>query len=183
MKENRPKSKWPVIILIILILGALGYFFVWEKGSQVNTPSQTTPSTSENTNPRPSVIPPGIQGEFGDEVSTPPPAPPKKITLSGKYSYSEDTKSSVVGKVCFVPDQVVSGVGKQFCFNNQDEVFAIFGLQRGFSDGSKQCTVSAKASIEIQGYTKFTSDVGGYDSATLTKVTSKGAQSFSACQK
>lgn len=187
MEDNRPKSKWPWVLALILIL-VVGYF-LWSKYKttpQVLPGSNGTSANSETTNPRPGTLPPGVQGEFGDEVSNPPvqaPVPPKKITLSGKYIYSEDIKSQAVGKVCFTPDVSAPSSVKQFCFNNGDEVFAIFGLQRGFSDGSKQCTVSAKATIEIKDYTKLTADVGGYDSATLTKVISSGTQTFSACQK
>lgn len=188
MEENRPKSKWPWILVVLIILIGLGYFF-WTKNKapEVLPGSNGTSANSETTNPRPSTIPEGVQGEFGDEALTttapPAPLPPKIITLSGKYVYSEDIKSQTVGKVCFIPDPSTVGVGKQFCFDNGDEVFAIFGLQKGFSDGAKQCTISAKAKIEIKDYTKLTADVGGYDSATLTKVISLGTPAFSPCQK
>ena len=84
-----------------------------------------------------------------------------------------------MGKICFKP---VSSNLALFCFSNADEAFAIFGIQKGFSDGSDKCTVEGEASVEIKNYQKLTGEVGGDDSAIITKVISSSEQKFLLCE-
>ncbi len=173
MKPRYPK--WIIIIVVLAILVVVAIFLKKDESQDIITPEK--PDYEEIVVPE-ELSP--IKGEFGDEQIY-YPAKPTKITVKGRYVYSEDIKSSTVGKVCFEPNEDSTGLGENICFDNKDEAFAIFGIQRGFSDGSLRCTVSAPATIEIMGYSKLTADVGGYDSATITKVVSVGEQSFENC--
>lgn len=181
------QSNAPIWFFLILILAGGGYyFFVKNKKiveAPVKTPATTTPAKEIE---KPVGMPEGVQGEFGEEVAFPTEktqAPvPKILTLSGTYTYSEDPESNMIGKVCFVPNQTSPTISKLICFDNQDEVFAVLGIQKGFSDSDKSCTLSAPVTVEIKNYTRLTGDVGGYDSATLLKVSSQGKQTVTACK-
>lgn len=177
---------------LFILLGVVALCFIVFRLTQddalyINnsTVSEETKSQNEGEDSQVNPIPAGTQGEFGDEpVSSKPVVVPlpKKITVAGTYSYSEDPKSPVAGKVCFEATQTTNEIGKQFCFDNSDEAFAIFGIEMGFSDGEAKCTISAPATVTIMNYSKRASDVGGYDIATLTNVSSSGSVSFSACK-
>jgi hypothetical protein len=184
--EPHSERRWPIFVALIFISIALGYYLGLGRGSQsVNRDEMvatSTPDIQSTTDPVNNML--LIQGgEFGDEQI--PLSKPVQLTISvkGKYLYSEDPRSQVSGKVCFEQSVVASGTRALFCFDNADEAAAIFGIQKGFSDGGDRCTVAASAQIEIKDYTKFTADLGGYDRATLTNVISVGNPSFVPCSK
>lgn len=173
-------------IAVVVAVGLLLYFFFHGKKTEYVAPEQHNSNGSTEVTPV-QTMPAGVKGEFGDEEIQLAPVqkvtPPKLITVSGHYFYSEDVKSDFVGKICFEPSIQTTGVGKRFCFDNADEVFAIIGIQKGFSDGKLQCTQTGPATVTVKNYTKLTGDAGGYDSATLTKFADTGKYSYLACGK
>ena len=180
------KVLWGIIVILV---GALIWSFflrgdssnIDPEGTLINTSSENTSSTQTNTSTSP--IP---------TVTVPKVIPPVKVIVSGQFNYSEDINSPIypAGRVCFSVDSATAGkIAKwseakktpYFCFENKDEAFPLFNIEKGFSDGSKQCTVLAPATVEIKNYQLLTGDVGGYDSAILTKVISIGKKSFLGC--
>jgi hypothetical protein len=181
MSMESSSRPWLLVIIVIVLAGLIGFYLGNKK--EVEAPLENTIEETEETelpvqNSTTTSMP--AQGEFGDEVEVVKPKIEQPVTVIGRYSYSEDPESSVAGKVCFTPSTISSI--KRFCFDNGDEAFAIFGIQQGFSNGTSECTVSAPATIEIKGYARVTSDLGGYDKATLTKVVSVGSESYAACK-
>jgi len=172
------------LIIVIVSLGAIYYFFGRGSHSQYVAPHATSTVeivTPTNTTPTNGAGQP-IQGEFGDPApqSSKPVVVQKKI-VSGNYYYTEDLQSQYVGKICFRASGTNQGVGKTFCFDNSDEAFALLDISKGIGDGSRECTTTGPATVEVKNYTKLTGDAGGYDSATLTKLMSAGNQGFLAC--
>ncbi len=173
-----------IAVAVLLVFGM--YFLIHGKKTEYVAPEQT-PSMFQIEEPSKQSMPAGVKGEFGDgetqAMPSPKVTPPKIITITGNYFYSEDVKSDFVGKICFEPSTATAGVGKRFCFDNADEVFAIIGITKGFSNGNTQCTQTGPATVTVKNYTKLTGDAGGYDSATLTKFTDTGKSSYLACGK
>lgn len=173
-----------VVVSLAIALGAL-YLLNKNNSSQYVAPvTEVAPTQGEPTNiPTDSAGNP-IKGEFGEpapeSASQQIPVVEKK-TVTGFYFYSEDSTSQYAGKICFRANTTTQGVAKTFCLDNADEAFAVIGIKKGFSDGSKKCIVTAVATIEVKNYTKLTGDADGYDSATLTKLVSSGEQSNLAC--
>jgi len=176
-----------VVIVIAIALGAI-YFLNKSNSSSYTAPANMgTPAQtgSVNTMPTDSAGNP-IKGEFGDpaEDAQPIRVPVvEKKTVKGSYFYSEDSTSQYAGKICFRADTTTQGVAKTFCLDNADEAFAVLGITKGFGDGSKECIVTATATIEVKNYTKLTGDADGYDRATLTNLITSGEQSNLACEK
>lgn len=174
----RTSTIWVVVLVVLIASGGL-FLYVKNDGksettfeyiggdSQSKTDETNEPNSSTETTPK-------------DDSPETKPKVEEKITVSGTYSYSEDSKSKLSGKICFTP--VSSSALKLFCFSNKDEAYALFNIEKGFSDGSTKCTVEGSATIEIKSYQKLTGEVGGYDSAIITKVISSGTQKFSACE-
>lgn len=184
---NWGMNKTVAFLAVVVVAGLLLFFFFTGKKTDYVAPEVMNPVSEIDKTPV-QTMPAGVQGEFGDEAveETPkvPTAPaPKLISVSGNYFYSEDTKSEFAGKICFEPSAQTVGVGKRFCFDNADEVFAIIGIQKGFTDGKLQCTQTGPATVTVKNYTKLTGDAGGYDSATLTKFADTGNSSYLACGK
>jgi len=187
MRMKRKQSNSYIWFFLILILAGAGYYYFFKDKKVVEAPVQTpATSTPTKTIDKPAGMPEGAQAEFGEEAAfAPEPTKtpvPKILTIEGTYTYSEDPKSSQIGKVCFIPNQTTSTIGKLVCFDNQDEVFAVLGIQKSFSDSNKSCSLSVPATIEVKNYTRLTGDVDGYDSATLIKVNSQGKQTTLPCK-
>ncbi|OHA88826.1 MAG: hypothetical protein A2741_00505 [Candidatus Zambryskibacteria bacterium RIFCSPHIGHO2_01_FULL_43_27] len=168
---------WIAVLVILLISGGL-YFYSQNNGEN-GTTFEYIGSNSQGVEDTGAESPSVLEPLPKNNPSETEPLIEEKITVSGAYSYSEDSNSKLAGKICFTPasDSKLS----LFCFSNKDEAYALFNIEKGFSDGSTKCTVEGSAVIEIKNYQKLTGEVGGYDSAIVTRVISTGGQKFLPC--
>jgi hypothetical protein len=179
-------------VIIVVLAGALIWFFFMQgNSSYIATTNQTQNTSSENNSTSKTNTVSDTKTTTTSVAPTPKVVSTAKVAVTGQFSYSEDPNSPALGKLCFSVNNATAGKITKFsggtktpyfCFGNQDEALALFNVQKGFSDGSTVCSVLGPASVEIKNYQLLTGDVGGYDSAILTKVIFMGPQSFAPCK-